>query len=93
MDPKYTAYKRAVQLHALAARPRGWTTDARYSVRVTIHEPDKRSRDLDNACKAALDGSRGVLWDDDRQIDALSIVRGEVRRDAPCVVMTVEVMT
>jgi Holliday junction resolvase RusA-like endonuclease len=93
LPPKYTAYKSLAGLCALASRPRGWPLDARYSVRLTLHEPDKRSRDLDNACKGALDGARGALWTDDRQIDALSITRGEVRRDAPCVVMAVEVLT
>lgn len=90
MPAAYRAYMATVRLHALAARPRGWPLDARYSVSITVHEPDRRSRDLDNAAKGALDGMTGALWADDRQIDALSIVRGEVRRLQPCVVVTVQ---
>lgn len=92
MPAAYRAYMATVRLYALAARPRGWPLDARYSVSITVHEPDRRSRDLDNAAKGALDGMTGALWTDDRQIDALSIVRGEVRKAAPCVVVTVQRM-
>lgn len=91
MPREYQAYLRAARLHGFAARPRGWSLAERYAVRVVVHEPDRRSRDLDNAAKGPLDGLRGVLWHDDRQIDRLVIERGEVRREAPCVVVTVRV--
>lgn len=72
---------------------RSWPLDARYSVAITVHEPDRRSRDLDNAAKPIADGMTGYLWEDDRQIDDLRITRGEVRKAAPCVVVRVEVLT
>jgi Holliday junction resolvase RusA-like endonuclease len=65
--------------------------DARYAVTITMHEPDRRSRDLDNA-KAIMDGLSGIAWNDDRQVDAYTVTRGEVRRLAPCVVVTVQTM-
>ena len=36
-----------------------------------------RSIDLDNAAKIALDALNGVAWVDDRQIEKLTIIRGE----------------
>ena len=36
-----------------------------------------RSIDLDNAAKIALDALNGVAWVDDRQIERLTIIRGE----------------
>lgn len=90
-QPKeYREYMRGVRLHGLAQRPAGWLLDGRYRVTIELHEPDARSRDLDNASKGPLDGLRGVLWADDRQIDRLEVVRGEVRRGRPCVVVHVE---
>lgn len=92
MDRKYAAYKERVTVYALQQRPIGWQRSGRFVVEVVVHEPDKRSRDLDNACKGCLDGARGVLWDDDRQIDRLVIVRGEVDRENPRTEVTVRRM-
>lgn len=80
---EYVVYKRAVALAAKASRSVGWTPGGRFEVQVVIREPDLRSRDLDNAAKGILDGCRGVLWDDDRQIDRLVIERGAVDRVMP----------
>lgn len=92
MPAAYRAYMRGVHLCALAARPRGWPLDARYGVHVTLHEPDARSRDLDNAAKGALDGCKGALWGDDRQIDRLTVERGAVDRTSPRVVVEVSLL-
>ncbi len=49
------------------------------AVHVTVHPPDRRRRDLDNAMKALLDAlAHGGAYEDDSQIDRLEIVRGEV---------------
>jgi len=49
------------------------------SVRVTVHPPDRRRRDLDNAMKALLDAlEHGGAYEDDSQIDHLDIRRGPV---------------
>lgn len=86
---EYVTYARARAAFALAT----WRhTDARMRVLITLHEHDRRSRDLDNACKPILDALTGIAWADDKQVDDLRVIRGEVRKTAPCVVVRVEVM-
>ena len=50
-------------------------------VHITLHPPDRRKRDVDNALKALLDALQhaGVIRDD-AQIADLRVVRGEVVR-------------
>ncbi|HRQ75566.1 MAG TPA: RusA family crossover junction endodeoxyribonuclease [Phycisphaerales bacterium] len=51
----------------------------RLDVRVTLHPPDRRRRDLDNSMKALLDAlEHGGAYGDDFQIEHLDIWRGEV---------------
>lgn len=77
---------------ALAAHGlRAWPLDARYEITITMHEHDRRSRDWDNV-KGVCDGLKGIVWNDDKQIDRAHVYRGEVRKSAPCVVVRVEVM-
>jgi crossover junction endodeoxyribonuclease RusA len=46
-------------------------------VRVAVHPPDRRRRDLDNAMKALLDAlEHAGAYSDDSQIDHLDITRG-----------------
>lgn len=45
-----------------------------------------RSIDLDNACKIALDALNGIAWQDDRQIDQLTVTRKEPVKDGALVV-------
>lgn len=53
----------------------------RLSVRVVAHPPDRRRRDLDNLGKALLDAmAHGGVYEDDSQIDRLTLERGEVVR-------------
>jgi len=40
--------------------------------------PDKRRRDIDNYNKILLDSLTGIVWEDDSQIDILTIGRDEV---------------
>jgi len=57
------------------------------SVRVTVHPPDRRRRDLDNAMKALLDAlEHGGAYEDDSQIDHLDIRRGHVVPEGKVVV-------
>ena len=89
----YRDYMQRVRLFAQAARASvaDWPMDARYEVTITMHEHDRRRRDLDNA-KAIGDGLNGVLYVDDSQVDHAHQHRGEVRKTAPCVVVRVEVL-
>ena len=68
-------YERLVGALARVARLHGWRMDARYAVAISVFAPDKRRRDLDNIAKSILDGCNGVLWADDAQVDALTVVR------------------
>ena len=62
----------------------------RVAVHIAARPPDRRKRDLDNICKAVLDGlTRGRVWDDDCQIDYLSVERGSVTPGGS-VVVTIE---
>lgn len=50
--------------------------ESRLQVKIELLMPDKRKRDLDNHCKAALDSlTHAGLWLDDSQIDSLTVVR------------------
>lgn len=44
-------------------------------LRVELFFGDKRVRDIDNYNKLLLDACTGVLWDDDKQIQSLLIVK------------------
>ena len=49
------------------------------AVRVAVHPPDRRRRDLDNSMKALLDAlEHGGAYEDDSQIDHLDIRRRSV---------------
>lgn len=49
----------------------------RIQMTLLVCVPDKRKRDLDNVCKATLDALQHAgVFDDDSQIDYLSIIRG-----------------
>lgn len=50
----------------------------RLKVSVTLHEPDRRKRDLDNFNKGVLDAITDAgVWGDDSQIDHLVVERGD----------------
>ena len=68
-------YETMVGMRARVARPLKWRMNARYTVTIHVFAPDKRRRDLDNVAKSILDGCNGVLWDDDAQVDGLTVLR------------------
>lgn len=54
----------------------------RLEVRLVVHPPDNRRRDLDNLPKAILDGLQHAgVYADDSQIDSLWVLRGSVDPD------------
>ena len=59
--------------------------DARLSILVVLRPPDRRKRDLDNFCgKALLDAlMKAGIFQDDSQIDCLTMVRGKLDRVNP----------
>lgn len=61
--------------------------DGRLSVEIIAHPPDRRRHDLDNLLKAPLDVlCHAGVYDDDSQIDELSISRGGVVRNGEIVI-------
>lgn len=77
--------------HLLAAQ-RVQQVNGALAVRVTVHPPDRRRRDLDDTMKALLDAlAHGGAYEDDSQIDRLEIVRGEVVAGGKVVVQITEV--
>ena len=67
------AYRAAVRA-CFAARPE--TMTGRVAVRVDAYPPDRRVRDLDNIGKAVFDAlTYCAVWDDDSQIDEITIRR------------------
>ncbi len=100
--PRTAAYEALVGLHAMQATAnwaramgRQWDRAARYSVTLALFRKDARGCDIDNLAKSALDGCIGAagLWLDDSQIDELLVVRGEVDKAHPRVVLSVRVVS
>ncbi len=57
------------------------------AVRVVAHPPDRRRRDLDNIAKSLLDAlEHGGIYEDDSQIDWLSIERASVVKGGAVIV-------
>lgn len=57
------------------------TLAGRLRVSVAAYPPDRRKRDLDNVFKCLLDSlEHAKVYEDDNQIDYLSIERKEVRK-------------
>lgn len=68
-------YREAVRSCAWGAGNMG---DARLSVAIAASPPDRRRRDLDNVLKALLDAMQHAgVYDDDSQIDKLTITRAK----------------
>ena len=60
---------------------------ARLSVSVRVYPPDKRRRDIDNICKGLFDSlAHASVFDDDEQIDKLSLSRCAVEKGGKVVV-------
>ncbi len=57
------------------------------AVRIVAHPPDRRRRDLDNIAKSLLDAlEHGGVYEDDNQIDRLSIERASVVKGGAVIV-------
>ncbi len=52
--------------------------DARLRIKIVLHAPDKRVRDIDNVLKPTLDAFvQAGLLNDDSQVDELTVIRGK----------------
>lgn len=52
-----------------------WDTNLEYSVAITASFADRRHGDIDNILKAVLDAMNGIVYNDDKQVRAMSISR------------------
>ena len=76
------AFRQAVIVAWYATREQGFG-NARIKVTVEAYPPDRRKRDLDNVLKAAFDAlAHARAYEDDSQIDWLSVERKEARKEA-----------
>jgi crossover junction endodeoxyribonuclease RusA len=84
------SYREHVMREWMSARIQGFGK-SRLAVSIVAHAPDARRRDIDNICKAVLDALQHAgAYNDDSQIDRLSIRRGEINRANPHVLVTLE---
>lgn len=72
-------YRDAVHARVIYYQARGRIGSRRAMAWLLACPPDRRRRDLDNLCKALLDGLQHArVYDDDEQIDDLRVIRGPV---------------
>lgn len=82
-------YKQAAARAVLAAGANKHLA-CRLAVRLTVHPPDRRRRDIDNLAKSLLDAMQHAgVYQDDSQIDRLLIERAIVEKGG-VVVATIE---
>lgn len=63
---------------------------ARLSVKIVIHAPNKRKFDIDNRIKSLFDAiTHSGLWDDDEQVDEIHIYRGDIQKNDGCVFLSI----
>ena len=85
----YQAFVRVRAALARAHHPNPPSRTERVNVRVYVCAADLRHRDLDNAAKTVMDACNGVLWEDDAQVDVLSVERIEPSKTHARVVLVV----
>lgn len=70
----------------VASRHQGFATD-RLQVCVELYMPDRRVRDVDNYAKSLLDAlCQANVFEDDGQIDELTLVRKQLIKGGKCIV-------
>jgi crossover junction endodeoxyribonuclease RusA len=63
---------------------KGVSTSSRCAVDISLYFPDRRRTDLDNRCKGCLDAlTKGRVFNDDSQVDILTIRRMPVDKEHP----------
>jgi crossover junction endodeoxyribonuclease RusA len=59
----------------------------RIDIKLEVSPPDNRRRDIDNLAKVSLDClTKAGVWEDDSQIDRLTIHRGVPDQSAPSII-------
>jgi crossover junction endodeoxyribonuclease RusA len=79
ISKKGREYAEAVNTFVNAAGLTTTPLEGRLEVTILLCAPDRRRRDVDNYSKAVLDSlTKAGVWEDDSQIDRLTVVRGAV---------------
>lgn len=87
LTSKAKTFKQEVWIAAFNSKHKGFK-DARLSITVNVFPPDKRVRDIDNVLKPLLDAlTQAKMFDDDGQVDRLTIIRGDVVKNGLCTVI------
>jgi crossover junction endodeoxyribonuclease RusA len=61
--------------------------DKRCSVHITLLPPTRQKRDIDNYVKPVFDTLSHIgAWDDDEQVEVLTVVKGPVTKGGRCIV-------
>ena len=69
-----------------------WPMGARFQVGIWYRPATKRRTDVDNVAKSIMDALNRVVWDDDHQVDRLTIRRDFTYPATPGVAVTITVM-
>lgn len=85
LTPKAKEFKHKVAIRtAVAGCKLGLS---RIVISITLHPPDKRIRDIDNVLKPLIDAlCQAGAFDDDSQVDSLSITRDKIVSGGLCIV-------
>lgn len=78
MDPKASAFKKAAAFEARFLKP--IPKPLAVEVHIFVYRP-RRIGDLDNVSKVVLDSLNGLAWEDDSQIDRLSLRRFDAKQN------------
>ena len=91
LTTRYRQGKEAIYLLAISQTrpPRPLFPTERLEVDLAFFMPDKKKRDPTNLLKGLLDALEGVVYNDDKQIDALSWRRLAMDRESPRVEVSI----
>ena len=91
LSKKGREYKKNAIEHIESIGLKGEKLSGRLSVKIKLYPPDKRRRDIDNYTKAAFDAlTDAEFWDDDEQVDRLTIEKCEKIKSGKVVVIVEE---
>lgn len=77
-------FKKYVQVAYKQTGHPGFSTE-KLRIIVMLYPPDKRVRDIDNIAKPLLDAlCQAQIFVDDSQIDWLTIIRNEIKKEGLC---------
>lgn len=86
LTDKAKAFRRATRVEFMLTRHQGFG-DARLSISIDLHAPDRRVRDIDNVLKSVLDSlCHAGVFTDDSQVDVLFVRRAPAEKGGRCAI-------